>query len=529
MAAHLESEPDARAVVNFAPTLLDQLDDYSEQVRGFLREGKAIRDPLLAALAEAALPCEPEAQLTLVKDCLRANRMRLIDRFPAYRKLAGLADRCLEHPETLLYLKDEFISDLLVWYHLAWLGETVRRTDARVRALQDKGHSFTLHDRRELVTIIGELLSSVIERYARLGKQGRVELSVTPYAHPIVPLLLDLKSTCEAMPDASLPRCDAYPGGKDRVDWHIREAFTKFEQYFGFRPTGCWPSEGSVSTQTLHVLEQHGFKWAATGESVFFNSIREDIKFEEVSREDALYRPYSVKGGKLACFFRDDGISDLIGFTYSDWHADDAVANLVHSLAAIADNVEEDEQRVVSIILDGENAWEHYPENGYYFLNALYRGLASDKRLRLTTFSECMDGGVEVRQLEKLVAGSWVYGTFSTWIGDADKNRAWEMLVDAKQVFDKVTADGNLDPERYQAAQHQLALCEGSDWFWWFGDYNPSGTVHDFDRLYRLHLGNLYQLLCQEPPEYLAHSFSHGSEGSTAAAGGVMRHGQATG
>lgn len=527
MAAHLENEPGARAVVNFAPTLLDQLADYAGQVQGFLREGKAIRDPLLAALAEAALPCEAEAQISLIRDCLRANRKRLIDRFPAYRKLAGLADWCLEHPEALHYLTDQFVSDLLVWYHLAWLGETVRRTDARVRSLQHKGHGFSLHDRRELVTIIGELLSGVIERYARLGRQGRVELSVTPYAHPIVPLLLDLRSAREAMHDVSLPGYDNYPGGRERVDWHIREAMAAFEHYFGFKADGCWPSEGGVSVSTLQVLEQHGFRWAATGESVFFNSIRDDRQFENVSRENALYRPYRVRDGQLACFFRDDGISDLIGFTYSDWHADDAVANLVHHLGTVADSLAAGEERVVSIILDGENAWEYYPENGYYFLDALYRGLASDERLRLTTFSECLDQDTGIGRLENLVAGSWVYGTFSTWIGDTDKNRAWEMLVDAKHVFDKVTADGSLTTDQLEAAQRQLAICEGSDWFWWFGDYNPSGTVQDFDRLYRLHLSNLYRLLHQEPPEYMAHSFSHGSEGSTAAAGGTMRHGQA--
>jgi alpha-amylase/alpha-mannosidase (GH57 family) len=527
MAAHLEAEPAARAVVNFAPTLLDQLADYAEQVRGFLREGKAIRDPLLAALGEAALPCETEEILTLVRACLRAHRTRLIDRFPAYQKLAGMADWCLDHPEAVRYLTDQFLADLLVWYHLAWLGETVRRTDARVRALQEKANSFTLHDRRVLTTIIGELLSGLVDRYKRLSEEGRVELSVSPYAHPILPLLLDLKSIREAMPDASLPGYDSYPGGRERADWHIREAITSFERYFGFPPDGCWPSEGSVSTLALQVLEQHGFRWAATGETVLFNSIHEDESARNLSRERTLYRPYHVKDGRLACFFRDDGLSDLVGFTYSDWHADDAVANLLHHLEAIADSSADDEgQRVVSIILDGENAWEHYPNNGYYFLSELYRQLSGSSKLHLTTFSACLAEGVETKPLQQLVAGSWVYGTFSTWMGDPDKNRAWDMLIDAKHVFDRVQAQGDLDAAQLRAAQRQLAICEGSDWFWWFGDYNPSHSVHDFDRLYRMHLSNLYQLLYEEPPDYLAHSFSHGSDSSTQEAGGVMRHGQ---
>ncbi len=239
------------------------------------------------------------------------------------------------------------------------------------------------------------------------------------------------------------------------------------------------------------------------------------------------YRAYHVKGGRLACFFRDDGLSDLVGFTYSDCHADDAVANLLHHLEAIADSsADDDRQAVVSIILDGENAWEHYPNNGFYFLSALYRQLSGSSRLNLTTFSACLAEGGETRPLQQLVAGSWVYGTFSTWMGDPDKNRAWDMLIDAKHVFDRVQAQGDLDAAQRRAAQRQLAICEGSDWFWWFGDYNPSHSVHDFDRLYRMHLSNLYQLLHEEPPDYLAHSFSHGSDSSTQEAGGVMRHGQ---
>ncbi|MEJ2688093.1 MAG: glycoside hydrolase, partial [Gammaproteobacteria bacterium] len=180
---------------------------------------------------------------------------------------------------------------------------------------------------------------------------------------------------------------------------------------------------------------------------------------------------------------------------------------------------------VVSIILDGENAWEHYPENGYYFLSALYNRLASHPALELTTFSRCLDAGPIPRKLGRLVAGSWVYGTFSTWIGDADKNRGWDMLIEAKRAYDEVTASRHMDREQLLAIQHQLSICEGSDWFWWFGDYNPSDTVNDFDRLFRMHLSHLYQLLGREPPEYLSRSFTHDT--GRPIHGGVMRHGQA--
>ena len=546
MAAHIEAVPGARAVVNFAPILLDQLADYAGQVRGFLRDGKTVRDPLLAALANATLPTDAAIRLQLVNDCLRANQERLIDRFPAYQRLAELARWACEHVPSLGYLSDQFLVDLLVWYHLAWIGETVRRSDVRVRRLMEQAGNYSLHDRRELMTIIGELLSSVIDRYARLAKEGKIEIAITPYAHPITPLLLDLQAAREAVPTAPLPNLTAYPGGVERADWHIREAINSCEQYFGFRPRGCWPAEGGVSSATLKLLAKHGFRWAASGETVLFNSIAADPALKDRPREALKFRPYRLEGEPLACFFRDDGLSDLLGFTYSDWHADDAVANLVHHLETIIANdasrgsrstdaliapaaAVSSAPRIVSIILDGENAWEYYPENGYHFLSALYRRLAEHPKINLTTFSEYLDAGHQVPEVHGLVAGSWVYGTFSTWIGEIDKNRGWDMLGDAKRMFDEVTGTGRIDSEQLAAAQHQLAICEGSDWFWWFGDYNPADSVQDFDRLFRLHLANLYQLLGKEPPEYLTHAFSHGSTGPAPAHGGVMRAGQPEG
>ncbi|HHO68727.1 MAG TPA: glycoside hydrolase [Gammaproteobacteria bacterium] len=524
MAAHLEAVPGARAVVNFAPVLLEQIDDYAAQVSGHLRDSKPIRDPLLAALADPVLPPHVEPRMGLINACLRVNRHRVIERFPAYARLAKLAEAFLEHCDEVAYASDQFIADLLVWYHLGWMAETVRRDDLRVQRLQEKGQGFTLHERRELLTLIGELLSGIVDRYRALAERGQVELSVTPYAHPIAPLLLDLHCAREAMPEVELPEVSRYPGGRERARWHIQEGITVFEQYFGRKPDGCWPAEGGVSAPTLGLLQEYGFRWAATGESVLRNSLRQYDSEEAAHAPDAVMKAYQLSRRKIACFFRHDGLSDEIGFTYSDWHADDAVANLVHRLEQMAEG-RDGRRLVVPIILDGENAWEHYPENGYYFLRALYEKLAAHPRLRMSTFSECLDAGVETARLGGMVSGSWVYGTFSTWIGDRDKNRGWEMLVDAKKVYDRVVRSGRLDSDQRLAAQLQLAICEGSDWFWWFGDYNPSDTVSDFEALFRLHLSNLYQLLGVEAPEYLAHTFARGS--GTPAVGGVMRHGQA--
>jgi len=524
MAAHLEDVPAAKAVINFAPILLEQLDDYAKQVAAFLREGKAIQDHLLSSLVSSTLPEEPEQRIILVKACLRANEGTIIKRFPCFQRLAEMAGRLMDTPDDWGYVSDQYMADIVTWYHLGWMGETVRRRDPRIKALMDKGSCFSLHDRHELMTVISELLSGVLGRYRRLAENGQVELSFTPYAHPIMPLLLDIKSAHEAMPGAPLPLAETYPGGEARTEWHIEKGLQTFERYFGFRPSGCWPSEGSMCMDTLKLLDKHGLHWAASGESVLRNSLNLEQTPLNLREHQDIHKPYLPEGQKIGCFFRDDGLSDSIGFKYSNWHADDAVADFMHHLENIADVSVDELDRVVSIILDGENAWEYFPENAYYFLSALYSQLSANPKLQLTTFSECLDQSPASDELPHIVPGSWVYGTFSTWIGEQDKNRGWDMLVEAKRSFDTVVASGRLTAEQLENAERQLGICEGSDWFWWFGDYNPSEAVRDFERLYRMQLATLYQMLAEEPPEHLSHAFTHG--GGDPAAGGVMRQGQ---
>lgn len=519
MAAHLEATPGARAVVNFAPILLEQIDDYQQRIEHYLNNSGSLHDPMLSALVEPSPGCGDQWHVQLIKNCLRANRTHMIKRFPAYKQLAEMADWFLKKSEALSYISEQYVSDLLVWYHLAWMGETVRRTDERIKRLIAKERGYTLHERRELLAIIGELVGSVIPRYRALAEQGRIELSMTPYAHPIMPLLLDIQSAKEAMPDAHMPLLEQYPGGEQRTRWHLDKGIATFRKYFGFHPQGCWPSEGSVSDATIRLLSEYGFQWAASGGSVLHNSLA-----GATQKSRCLHTGYRLQGAGTACFFRDDGLSDLLGFTYSDWHADDAVANLVQHLENIAHACQDHPAPLVPIILDGENAWEYYPENGYYFLSALYQKLSSHPELQLTTFSEYLSDSPSITELPHIVAGSWVYGTFSTWIGDKDKNRGWDILGDAKRCFDRVVASGRLDNEHLAHAEQQLAICEGSDWFWWLGDYNPAESVSSFERQFRLNISNLYQLLGEEPPEELSHTLSHGS--GKPAAGGVMRQGQ---
>ena len=521
MAAHLEAEPAARAVVNFAPILLEQIEDYVAQIQGYLQGHGVIKDPLLAELAEPALPGNTQERLRLMQDCLRANRERMIDRFEPYQRLATMARWYEAHPDSMIYASNQFLADLLTWYHLSWIGESVQRSDPRIRALRDKAVNFSLHDRRELLKIILEQIESVIPRYRKLADNGQVELSMSPYAHPIVPLMLEFNSAREALPDVHLPVSCDYPGGRARAEWHLARGLETFQRVFGRRPAGLWPSEGGISQDALELFAEQGFSWVASGGKVLHNS-------HDASSRSCSHRVYRFGEVELDCFFRDDGLSDLIGFDYSDWHANDAVANLVGHMENIARVCPDRDDCLITIILDGENAWEYYPENGYYFLNQLYHSLAQHPHLRMSTFEQFLAEKSPQRAHEaKIVAGSWVYGTFSTWIGDADKNRGWDILVEAKRTFDEQLATGSLSAEEEQAAERQLAICEGSDWFWWFGDYNPSQTVNQFDQLYRTHMANLYQLLNVEAPAYLSEIISRG--GGDPSRGGVMRQHSETG
>ncbi|MBT3043967.1 MAG: glycoside hydrolase [Candidatus Thiodiazotropha sp. (ex Codakia orbicularis)] len=521
MAAHLEHTPDAKAVVNFAPVLLEQIDDYATQIKAWLNKGTLIRDPLLAALAGPGLPVDTESRKAIISACLKANENRLISRFKHFSELAALAKHALENEAMIAYFNDQYLVDLLIWYHLAWVGECQRMNDIRLRSLQAKGHGFDQDDRRRMIEMIWEILSDLTPRYAKLADKGQVELSVTPYAHPIIPLLADINAAKEALPTIAMPRLEEYPGGESRARWHMRKGIEVFKNYFGFKPKGCWPSEGGVSEATLKMLEEEGFEWAATGQQVLSNSLMAGGGDSPLP-DNWVHSAYCVQEGHLNMFFRDDGLSDLIGFTYGEWHSDDAVGDLINHLVNIADACQDNPDAVVSIIMDGENAWEYYPYNGSYFLRAMYERLSQHPRLALTTFSEVLDRQRQPPpRLSKLVAGSWVYGTFTTWIGDKDKNRAWDLLGDAKKVYDQVLAQNDFSKRKLAELEKQLAICEGSDWFWWFGDYNPGETVSDFEQLFRSQLSYLFDLLGEPKPDYLSQVFAVGS--GNPSLGGVMK------
>jgi alpha-amylase/alpha-mannosidase (GH57 family) len=277
-----------------------------------------------------------------------------------------------------------------------------------------------------------------------------------------------------------------------------------------------WPAEGALSESFVDLLAGAQVAWAASSEAVAANSLR-SLGRDPGDKNRFLYRPYESNG--LMLLFRDDRLSDLIGFEYAKWHGKDASGHFVAELETIARDAGEGDVPLVSVMLDGENAWEYYPYNGFFFLQDLYSALEAHASIRTRLPSQCLERKRE--PLGRIVAGSWVYGSFSTWIGSHDKNRAWDLLCAAKRSFDLVSASGRLNASELTAAEHRLAVCEASDWFWWFGDYNPAHAVASYDRLFRRNLTELYRLLALQPPAELLQPISHGS--GDPESGGAMR------
>ena len=530
MVMHLEAHPKMHVVVNFAPVLLEQLDDYATQLKHWLDDGQAMKDPMLNLLAGVTpIPLSPPERFKLLCDCQRANAEKMIDPYPAFKRLLEPVNSmfpggvCDDHDTGCLqYLNSQYFIDVLVWYHIVWLGHALKQTQTS-KDLIKKASMYDETDRRALVQLIYDCISQLIPRYRKLAENGQIELSMTPYGHPIIPLLNNMDNMQCAQPKAPRPDCKSYPGGEARSRWHIQHGIDCFEKHFGFRPKGIWLSEGAISEDAITLVEEFGFKWTASGEDVWRNSMQlSDHDPEKVHSKRALFHPYLLNDHKTKLFFRDDGLSDMIGFEYSKINSVDAANDLVQNLVNIADFLGKSADRhVVSIIMDGENAWEYYPHNGYYFLDHLYKTLSEHKLVRATTFSKVKK--TKKHKLEKLCAGSWVYGSFSTWIGEPDKNRAWERLVEAKLAFDDTLSAGVLSKKETEIATRQLAICEGSDWFWWFGEKNSSDSVNDFDQLFRAQLKNLYQLLKLEVPENLDEPLSIGG-GKAENAGTMVRN-----
>jgi len=496
MPAIVEDTPGARAVFNLVPSLIEQLLEYAAgtAVDPFLIKGKADPDDL-----------SQDDKLFLLENFFSANRQHMIEPSRRYLELLYMAGegKAGSARDRVKHFSNQDLLDLQVWFFLAWTGEAARLRYPAFGELVAKGENFTAADKELLFSTQQTLLQSIIPLYKRLHEQGRIELSVTPYYHPILPLLCESRTAMIAMPRVTLPQTNfRYP---EDARAQIKRGINYFRDIFGFTPTGMWPSEGSVSNEALEIITECGINWIATDEEILAQSMDGGLG----SHKERLYRPWRIANsqGEIGAFFRDHQLSDLIGFTYSQWDAGRAVSDLCSRLNSIKARVG-GEGRVVSIILDGENAWEYYPDNAYDFLQGMYRGIAASSTLNLTTCSDVLKHTRFDGRLHSIFPGSWINGNYGIWIGHPEENLAWDLLFQARQAAVSANplvaaALASGEPSTDATAElicRSLYAAEGSDWFWWYGDDHFSPHSDRFDRLFRQHLINLYRLLGQDPP-----------------------------
>ncbi|MEW5995783.1 MAG: glycoside hydrolase family 57 protein, partial [Candidatus Zixiibacteriota bacterium] len=358
----------------------------------------------------------------------------------------------------------EEIRDLQVWSNLAWIDPAFRREEP-IRSLFAKERHFTEEDKQALLDWQLTLIGRVISTYRLLFEAGKIDISFTPYYHPILPLLCDTNSALEGLPRLTLPKTRfRHP---EDAEWHIVEAKKLFEKLFGCDMKGMWPSEGSVSEDAAELMIKHGVLWTATDEEILYRSL------EKSGMKGSRRSPHAVfeYGGKLKVFFRDRALSDRIGFVYSSWDADKAVADFIGHLKRVRSLlVDRLDTAVVPIILDGENAWEYFPNDGREFLQGLYRRLDEDPTLRTVTMTQAAESHTAY-PLPALYAGSWINSNFRIWVGHPEDNAAWGLLSTARETlvaFEKDHPD--YDPRKLEAAWRQVYIAEGSDWCWWYGD-----------------------------------------------------------
>jgi alpha-amylase/alpha-mannosidase (GH57 family) len=490
MVALLREFPAVRATFNLVPSLLVQLEAFAAD---------RARDRYLElGLKPATLLTEADAAF-IVANFFHAQRQRMIEVYPRYLEL-------LERRSASATFSTDDLRDLQVWQKLAWIDPFYLTGDERVKRLLARGRAFTEDDKAVLRTVELELLNRVIPEYRDAAARGQIEIATSPFYHPILPLLCDTDVYLRTHPGSPMPR-RRFQRPEDAEAQLVR-AVDCHERLFGRRPVGLWPSEGSVSDAMVPLVAKAGFSWMATDEQILGRSIGLTFTrdhYGHVEQPDRLYRSYNVRAGGAAvsCVFRDHVLSDRIGFVYAGWDpaaaADDFVGRLVEAgrRFAAADGGE----ALLPVILDGENAWEHFDGNGHPFLRALYGRLAAHTELRTVTMAEaCANPGAAAGTIESIFPGSWIDANFSIWIGHRDDQIAWSQLGDAREAIEAASDAG---APAIEHAREELLIAEGSDWFWWYGDDHSSDHDAEFDDLFRRHLRNVYRLLHKPVPEEL--------------------------
>src|SRR6516165_6475342 len=493
-----EEFPGVRQNLNLVPSLIAQIQDYVS--------GQA-HDPFLDLVSKPANDLTAAERRFALQYLFQANPVNMIGRCPRYRELweryRATADRP-EGPESYFVTRD--YGDLQVLSQLAWFDEYFL-SDPDVASLIQKGEDFSRDDQLAVLAKEKEILAKVVPTYAEAASRGSIELSTTPYYHPILPLICDTNVGGESTPGLALPtRRFRRP---DDAAHQIGRAIELHQKTFGARPAGLWPSEGSVSEEVLTLAHKQGIQWMATDEGVLGRSIGYAFTRDARGRlhgdsAEQLYNIHRYEKGdtRMHVLFRDHTLSDLVGFVYSGMPAHDAANHLLQTIRESARPVlDRGKDTVISVILDGENAWEYYPESGREFLRRFYDGLQNDPAIESVTVCEAIARHKNFGTLTRLVPGSWIGANFNVWIGAPEDNKAWDLLSEARDYYDN-NADRVSETQR-KLAWEELLIAEGSDWNWWYGPEHHSANDRDFDELYRKHLSNVYTALEGVPPEEL--------------------------
>jgi alpha-amylase/alpha-mannosidase (GH57 family) len=481
MARHLERHPRVHAAFNFVPSLIDQLEAAAEG-------GDDALFTLLARPVESLSDGEREE----VRHRCGAAPPHALERWPRYAALVRRGERArgIAHAAPLGELE---LLALECWFLLAWLDPTLHSEPEAAEALATGG-DFAPGHRDRLLALHARLVREVLPAYRALAERGQIELSASAYYHPILPLLAGHEAARRARPEIRLP-AERFEAPEDAV-LQVEMALARHARAFGAAPLGMWPPEGAVSPEAAEIVARCGVRWLATDEEVLWKSLPPELRGRE-----SLYRPWQVEtpAGSVALLFRDRDLSDRIGFVYQRWGAAEAVADLLGRVRRIAQAAPSGSRPVVCVILDGENCWEGYREDGGPFLSALYSALEESPDIRTRTPSEVLADAGSLATLPTLHSGSWIDADFHIWIGHPEKNRAWDLLARTRRAL---TAAGST-PESHPDAWESLFAAEGSDWFWWFGDDHFTADRAIFDRLFREHLEAVHERMGWPTPAWL--------------------------
>jgi alpha-amylase/alpha-mannosidase (GH57 family) len=503
MVAMLKEFPKFHATFNVVPALGMQLEEYASG---------EFNEPWFSLAFKSADDLTREDKAEILARAFQVNHERLMSRWPRFVELYEWAQPAGGAQAQVSFTQRDW-RDLQLLSQLVWMEETWFEKDSVVSRLANKGKEFTEKDKAALKAKQLELLGLVLPEYRAVAQTGQIELSTTPFYHPILPLICDSDIARVANPGTPLPR-RAYRHPEDARE-QLRRARDYHERVFGVKPAGLWPSEGSVSDQALTIAAEEGFQWFGTDEGVLGRTLNagffRDAKGVPANAE-RLYQPLRVQlgGNPITGLFRDHHLSDLIGFVYSRMNGKDAAADLHGRLRELGERVQSSQPLTVCLFLDGENAWEYYPGNGREFLREFYGRIQGDQDFRALTASEAIVEAGVIPTNAGIFPASWINANFDVWIGHSEDVAAWELLWDARDAYGKASdalkqgRSGAPTETALATALESLLAAEGSDWCWWYGPEHSTANDAEFDALYRKHLTAVYLALGQVAPQELA-------------------------